>query len=97
MTLHRIMPAKAAFVLATSLRFIPLLQKELRSIYEAQLLRGARISPKDLRHLGGWKDLVHCLLVPFIVQIFKMTGEIALAAQVRNFDVSIKRTFWPGD
>lgn len=96
-TLHRIMPAKAAFVLATSLRFIPLLQRELRSIYEAQLLRGARISPQDLRHPGNWKDVVHCLLVPFIVQIFKMTGEIALAAQIRNFDPSIKRTFWPGD
>lgn len=96
-TLHRIMPAKSAFVLATSLRFIPLLQQELRSIYEVQLLRGARITPQDLRHLAGWKDVVHCLLVPFIVQIFKMTGEIALAAQIRNFDASRQRTFWPGD
>jgi energy-coupling factor transport system permease protein len=96
-SLNRVMPSTAAFVLATSLRFMPMLRKELRSIFEAQTLRGARISPADLRHPRSWPDFVHCLLVPFIVQCFKIAEEIAIAAKIRNFGASSKRTFWPGD
>lgn len=96
-SLNRVMPSTAAFVLATSLRFMPLLRSELRSILEAQTLRGARIAPADLRHPRHWPDFVHCLLVPFIVQCFKMAGEIATAARIRNFGATPKRTFWPGD
>lgn len=96
-SLNRILPAKASFVLTTSLRFLPLLRRELQSIYEAQILRGARITRSDLYRIRNWPDFIHCLIVPFTVQIFKMTRETATAAQIRNFGMYKERTFWPGD
>jgi energy-coupling factor transport system permease protein len=96
-SLNRIMPMRAAFVLATSLRFLPMLRRELKTIHQAQILRGARLAPSALWRPGNWPDWISCLLVPFIVQVFKMAGEIAMAATIRGFETSGCRTFWPGD
>ena len=94
--LNRIMPDRLAFVLATSLRFIPLVIGEVRSIYEVQMLRGARILPGDLVRPWHWGDLIHCLLVPVIVRMLMLAGEIARAARIREFGHSDRRTCWPG-
>jgi len=93
--LARVMPCRAAFVLATCLRFIPLVIDEIRSIYEGQVLRGARILPKDMLTPRNWPDVIHCLVVPAIVQSMSLAGEIALAAKARDFGVSGNRTCWP--
>jgi len=92
----RVMPCRAAFVLTTCLRFIPLVIDEVKSIYEGQAMRGARILPKDVLKPWNWPDVVHCLLVPAIVQCMSLAGEIALAARARNFGARSKRTAWPG-
>ena len=83
-TLNRLLPRTTVFVLVTSIRFIPLLKREFSSIYEAQILRGARIRKKDLMNPKSWSDFIHCLLVPCIVQGMKISGEIALAARIRG-------------
>lgn len=95
--ISRILPHRTAFVLATSLRFIPVLKGEFLKIYRVQRFRGARIAPKELWNIRNWGDVVHCLLVPFIIQAFKMAENAALAARIRNFDISEDRTYWPGD
>ena len=87
---------KTAFVLATSIRFVPLVIREIRSIHEAQVLRGARILPRDLLRPWHWPDLVHCLLVPVIVQSMALAAEISQAARARDFGISDRRTCWPG-
>ena len=93
--LSRIMSSRMAFVLTTCLRFVPLVLDEIRRIYEGQVLRGARILPKDILSPGNWPDLIHCLVVPAMVQSMNLAGEIALAAKARGFGMHNKRTCWP--
>jgi energy-coupling factor transporter transmembrane protein EcfT len=93
--LSRIMPVKLAFVLSMSLNFMPLLISEFKHTYEAQVLRGARILPKELMRPWNWPDFVLCLLVPVIVRTLSVSKEIAIAAQIRNFGINDQRTCWP--
>jgi energy-coupling factor transport system permease protein len=96
-TLSRIMPSKTAFVLSVCMKFIPLMALEIRSIYEVQVLRGAKLLPKDLLRPWHWPDFINCLLVPVIVRTLSLSGEIALAARARDFGVKKERTCWPGE
>ena len=68
----------------------------LRSIHEVQILRGARILPRDLMRPWNWPDLVHCVLVPAVIQSLALAGEISLAARARDFGTGERRTYWPG-
>jgi len=94
--LTRIMPGQMAFVLSTCIRFVPQLLAEIQNIYEGQVLRGARILPRDLLRPWHWPDLLHCVIVPGIVQGMALAGNIALAARARGFGRQSKRTCWPG-
>lgn len=95
--LGRVLPARSAFVLAVSLRFLPLLLAEISAIYEAQLLRGARILPRDLVSPRNWPDLLHCLIAPAVVQALELADNIARAARAREFGCLRERTCWPGN
>ncbi len=95
--LARVMPGRVAFVLSTCLKFVPRLLEEIRNIYEGQVLRGARILPKDLVRPWHWPDLLHCVVVPAVVQSMALAGHIALAAKARGFDRHPRRTCWPGE
>jgi energy-coupling factor transport system permease protein len=95
--LSYIMSNRSAFVLSTSIKFVPLIFGEAREIYELQVLRGARILPRNLIKPSNWPDLVNCVVVPAIIRCFVMAGEIAVAAQARRFGAKRKRTCWPGE
>jgi energy-coupling factor transport system permease protein len=95
--LNRIMPGQMAFVLSTCIRFVPQLLSEIKNIYEGQLLRGARILPRDLIRPWNWPDLLHCVVVPSIVQGMALAGNIALAARARGYGCCPQRTCWPGE
>ena len=92
----RLFPPTGAFVLGASLHFVPLLIGEVREIYRAQILRGARILPIDIFKPWCWPDWVGCLIVPCTVQALALAGEIALAAKARDFGTCRRRTCWPG-
>lgn len=94
--LNAVLPYRAAFVLATSIRFIPLVLREVRSIHEVQILRGARVLPRDLVRPWNWPDLVHCVLVPAVIQSLMLATQISLAARARAFGARDRRTYWPG-
>ena len=95
--LGKVLPPRSAFVLATSLKFLPLLVTEIASIYEAQRLRGARIRPRDLLWPGHWADLLLCLAAPVVVRLLEIADNIACAARIREFGRFPGRTCWPGD
>lgn len=95
--LARFLPDRAAFVLAVSMRFPPLMVRELRRLHEAQIMRGARVLPRDLLRPVNWPDLARCLLFPAVVQALAMSADIALAAKARDFGLSDRRTAWPGE
>ena len=92
-----IMPSRAAFVAGTCLAFLPTLVRELISIYQAQILRGARILPKDLVRPQHWPDVASCLLVPAVIHCMVRAKQIATAAQARDYGITLKRTLWQGD
>jgi len=91
-TMTLIMPDRPAFIIATCMKFIPFMFHEIRSIYEMQVLRGARVLPKDLLRPWCWPDLVSCIMVPVIIRSMVISSEIALAAQARGFGMYDKRT-----
>ncbi len=94
--LERVIPYRMAFAISTSLRFIPLLIREAKTIYEVQLLRGAKILPRDVLKPRHWPDVIHCLVVPVIVQGLVIAGEISRAATARGFGTAHHRTHWRG-
>lgn len=96
-TFSAVAPYRAAFVMATCLKFIPLLLKDIRNIYEGQVYRGAKILRRDLLNPWNWRDLVFCLALPVIIRSMNLAGEITLAAKARNFGLKEKRTCWPGN
>jgi energy-coupling factor transport system permease protein len=90
-----VLPHRTAFALSVSLKFVPLLLREIGMIYEAQVLRGARILPRDLLRPRNWPDLLHCLIAPAVVQAMVLAQNIALAARAREFGRHPRRTSWP--
>jgi energy-coupling factor transport system permease protein len=95
--LARVLSHRTAFVLSVSLKFVPLLLREMKAIYEAQVLRGARILRRDLVNPRNWPDLVHCLIAPTVVRAMVLADEIARAARAREFGRYPSRTEWLGD
>lgn len=95
--LSRVLPDQTAFVVATCLRFMPMLLAEMSSIRQVQVLRGARLLRGDLNKPRYWPDWLHCLLVPTLVRTLGLAAEIAQAATVRDFGIHDHRTHWPGE
>ena len=95
-TFSAVAPYRVAFVMATCLKFIPLILTEARDIYEGQVFRGAKILPRDLLNPLNWPDVIFCLVLPVIIRSMNLSGEITLAAKARNFGLKEKKTCWPG-
>ena len=84
-SLRRVMPARMAFVISTSLRYIPVFAKELREIVMIQRLRGARITPHQLLNPHHWKDVLNCVFIPLMVRALKTADNASLSAEARGF------------
>jgi len=83
--LRRILPAHLAFVVFTSLRFVPFFTRELREIAMAQRLRGAPLAPRQIINPLNWKEAFDCLTIPLLVRAMKTAREAALSAESRGF------------
>ncbi|KFZ37587.1 cobalt ABC transporter permease [Shewanella mangrovi] len=95
--LSKVMPSKWAFVIVASINLLPFMVNEAREIYQLQLLRGARISPKQLLNPRNWSELCYCVLFPLLVQLLKLAQQTATAARARHFGHKSRRTHWrPG-
>lgn len=92
-SISRFLPAQAAFVLASSLHFFPLALADMTALYHVQVLKGARLSLRDLLCPWRWPDFITCLVVPAVVQALALTTEIATAAKARNFHNG-RRSCW---
>lgn len=91
--LRRVLPYHLSFLIFTSLRFVPLLARELRQIALAQRLRGARLSARDVLHPRAWADAFHCVAIPLLVRALKIAEEAALSAEARGFGSRPERTY----
>ena len=93
-SMRKILPYRLAFLVFTSLRFIPFFAREVREIAMAQRLRGARLAPRELLNPRNWPDLLNCLLLPLIIRALKTADEAALSAEARAFGAYPKRSYW---
>jgi energy-coupling factor transport system permease protein len=85
-SLRRVLPVRTAFVISTSLRFVPLFARELGEIGRIQRLRGARIGPRQLMNPRNWNDALQSIFIPLMVRVLKTAEDAALAAEARGFE-----------
>ncbi len=89
------LPAKWAFVIAASIGLLPYMLQETKEIYAIQCLRGANITPKALRNPKNWPELIYCVVLPVLIQLLKLSKQMATAAKLRHFGCVSKPTHWP--
>jgi len=79
-------PYPFAFVLSTSMQFVPVLVRRLGNIRDAQRARGIPIE-------GGLSLLLHlpALAGPLLIQAFKFADELAEAMEARGFGIPGRR------
>jgi len=92
--LRGIVPHRVLFLLFTSLRFVPFFARETQEITMAQRLRGARLSPCDIRRPVFWRDLFSCIILPLLVRALKTADEAALSAEARGMGARKERTYY---
>ena len=85
-SLKKVMSERLAFLLFTSLRFVPFFARESREIAMAQQLRGAPVGIRRAWNPVHWKDLFHCLMIPLIVRALKTARAAAMSAEARGFE-----------
>ncbi len=94
--LVRVLPARMGFVLSTCVFFFPTLWGVTVQTYESQVLRGARILPRELLNPVNWATLVRVICLPAIASSLALARDIALAAHCRWYGLHPERTVWPG-
>ncbi|MFO7741501.1 MAG: energy-coupling factor transporter transmembrane component T [Anaerolineae bacterium] len=74
------LPYPVAFVLTTSLQFVPVLSRKARDVFDAQRSRGIPLEPglSALRHYPA-------LMAPLLIQAFQLGDELAAAMESRGF------------
>jgi energy-coupling factor transport system permease protein len=94
--LVRFLPTRAGFVITTCVFFFPTLWSVTVQTYESQVLRGARILPRELLNPMNWPLVVHGICLPAIMTSLALSRDIALAAHCRWYGLHPDRTTWPG-
>jgi energy-coupling factor transport system permease protein len=74
------LPYEVAFVLGTSLQFVPVISRKAQNIFDAQRSRGIPLEPglAALRHYPA-------LMAPLLIQAFQLADELAEAMESRGF------------
>jgi len=73
-------PYEFSFILTTSLRYVPLVGRRIRSIMDAQRSRGIDLRPR-VRNVPHYM----ALLMPLLVQAFILAEQLAMAMESRGF------------
>jgi energy-coupling factor transport system permease protein len=73
-------PYAFAFILTSSMQFVPVISKKVRNIIDAQRSRGIRLE-RDVISLQNYP----ALLAPLLIQSFKLSDELAEAMEARGF------------
>lgn len=82
------LPHPVALMLATTMQLVPLLQRELAIVLDAQRARGLRAS--------GVRAVVPALL-PVVVAGFERVGRLAISMEARGYGASAPRTSYRTD
>lgn len=74
------LPYEVAFVLSTSLQFVPVMGRKAQNVVDAQRSRGIPLEP-GLRALRFYP----ALMAPLLIQAFQLADELAEAMEARGF------------
>ncbi len=74
------LPYTIAFVMSTSLQFVPMMGRKVKNVLDAQRARGIPLEP-------GWVALRHypAFFGPTLIQAFQLAEELAEAMEARGF------------
>ena len=74
------LPYPVAFVLSTSMQFVPIMGRKIKNVLDAQRARGIPLEPglSALRHYPAFFG-------PILIQSFQMAEELAEAMEARGF------------
>jgi len=82
-------PYRYGFTLILALRFVPFFRHELRTVREAQRLRGVQIS---VRSIAGIRRAIQFTFVPVLVSGLMRVDTIAMSMKGRAFGLHRRRT-----
>lgn len=82
------LPYRYAMLGGLALRFVPIFQREVVSIQEAQQVRGQPLHTTMQRIAGSFN-----LLLPFMLRVLRRIDEITLSMELRGFGHSRNRTY----
>ena len=82
-------PYRYGFTLILALRFVPFFRHELRTVREAQRLRGIQIS---VRSIGGIRRAIRYTFIPVLVSGLIRVDTIAMSMKGRAFGLHRRRT-----
>ena len=85
-------PYRYGYVLILALRFVPFFRSELRTVHEAQRMRGLRTS---VRSLGGIRKAIRYTFIPVLVSGLMRVDSIAMSMKGRAFGLHPTRTHGP--
>jgi len=82
-------PYRYGFIFVLALRFVPFFRQELRTVREAQRVRGVQIS---VRSLSGLRCAIRYTFVPVLVSGVMRVDSIAMSMKGRCFGLHPRRT-----
>ena len=86
--LSRVLPARLAFLLTMTLRFLPLIARDAREIYALQILRGAAVRPRDLVNPLNWREACHSVAIPLVIRTLHLADQVSVAARQRGVETA---------
>ncbi|MCL4466357.1 MAG: energy-coupling factor transporter transmembrane protein EcfT [Chloroflexi bacterium] len=82
------LPCRYALLVGLALRFIPILERDLADIFQAQAARGMELG-NALRKAIAFGPV----LLPFCLRTLRRANEVALAMELRGYGFGPRRTF----
>lgn len=87
--MRKFIPYKILFIIALSIRFIPIMINELHNIILIQKLRGCKF---NLTYFLTGKPVVS-IIIPFLVRCIKISDELSIYAAAKKFGYYNSRTY----
>lgn len=88
------LPYRYGYALILALRFVPFFRSELKTVREAQRMRGIRTS---IRSLTGIRRAVRYTFIPVLVSGLMRVDSITMSMKGRGFGLHPRRTMAPSD
>ncbi|WP_138432048.1 energy-coupling factor transporter transmembrane component T family protein [Fodinibius saliphilus] len=84
------LPPRYAYGFMASLRLLPLIYEEFKTLQKAYKVRGVR----SKRGLNGWWQRIRRYAIPLLAQSIRRAQRIAVAMEARRFNNSVQRTYY---